>query len=173
MQTSLIINIYRLTFIYTQSKYILKKFQNGYPLQLQSIANDVLNNSDDETANEISALKHTLYRSMSRMNYSRKGKRYMKWLTVDVPFSRKNFLNIFGRKLINTSKLPNLFKTSTTTSKLEEFLGNNWHVYVDKSTSTQHRIFGMIHILHRSKNLMIYDKSQCYRYFIKDISQIF
>ena len=115
--------------------------------------------------NELLAFKYSLSKSMARRNTAlnqRTG--YLKYITLDMPFSCDAFNHIFKRFLnaqpTQTSKGS---KLKLTITDLREILGAQCHILVQKNTTTRQRLIGDVTIHHRAKHTPLYDNAACPR----------
>ena len=120
----------------------------------------------DHCSNELSALKQSIVRILLRQNSCKNGfKGYIKFLTVDVPFSFEAFTKYFGIHFQNHQRLSEKFgcKVSLPVQELNSILGRNWHIGARKCTTTQQRIIGDISIHYRPKYSAVFDNADCPR----------
>ena len=102
---------------------------------------------------------------MLRRNSCRNGsKGFVKYITVDVPLSRKTFNKYFGMYLPaghNDDKSG--CKILLTVNQMSVIFGSNWHIFAKKNTTTHQRIIGDVTIHHRPKYSTVFDNTDCPR----------
>ena len=102
---------------------------------------------------------------MAKLNSARNGRiGYVKYITVDIPFSRDNFDNTFEefKDLISKGKNESS-KLVLSIHQLTKVFGREWNIVVHKNTTTRQRIIGDVTVHHRPKFLCVYDNTSCSR----------
>ena len=115
--------------------------------------------------NEFRSLKHHLVRSMAKLNSARNGRTgYVKYITVDIPFSKQSFRNMFQAFDHVTSRGKNeSSKLVVSIQDLSHIFGPDWNVVVHKNTTTRQRLIGDVTLHHRPKFICVYDNTSCSR----------
>ena len=119
----------------------------------------------DNTSNDLAALKQSIVRNLLRQNTCKNGFRgYIKFMTVDVPFSSEAFRKYFGPYFDNNEIAEKKgFKIALPVAELDPILGSSWHIGARKSTTTQQRIIGDVSIHYRAKYSPVFDNANCRR----------
>ena len=110
-------------------------------------------------------LKHNLIKSMAKLNSARNGRiGYVKYITVDIPFSKQSFRNIFDKfdHLMSRGKHDSS-KLVVSIQDLTSIFGHHWNIVVHKNTTTRQRIIGDVTLHHRPKFICVYDNTSCSR----------
>ena len=104
-------------------------------------------------------------RSMARLNSARNARTgYLKYLTIDLPFSRDSFNYFFQQ--YSTHKKNNQSdscKVVLSINELRQTLGNDCLISVQKHTTTRQRLIGDVTLHHRPKRFTPYDNTDCNR----------
>ena len=102
---------------------------------------------------------------MARLNSARNGRTgYLKYLTIDLPFSSDCFNYFFKKYTIHDKrKMSDSCKVVLSINELREVFGNDCHISVEKNTTTRQRLIGDVTLHHRPKILNCYDNSDCTR----------
>ena len=89
---------------------------------------------------------------------------YVKYITVDIPFSTQSFTNIFKKfeALISKGK-DNSSKLLLSIQDLKTIFGPDWNIVVHKNTTMRQRIIGDVTLHHRPKFVCVYDNTACSR----------
>ena len=114
---------------------------------------EIIEEGDLESNNELEAVKMAIVRSLSCLSYGQKGKYInIKSICIDLPLSRNTFRNKFPVEYCGQDN----FKQLLDVDELNCVFGDEWHVYNFPKSSTRNRIIGLILLHFRRKKIDVF-----------------